>query len=406
MHGYRAENVDLVGYHDLDGRPGFKLALQVVGARWLLHLSRFWEPGSWVLDVTDPSSPTIVGEVPGPDDPNIATWQLQVADGLLIQGIEHRPEAWDGDPDAATEEGVRIWDVSDPVRPALLGAHRYGGRGTHRNHYTGGRYVHVSASVPGIDGNCYSILDVHDPSSPIEVGRWFLPDQYLAGGAKPSTRVSLHGPAWPVGDLAYLPYGAAGVVILDIADLSTPRLIGRLDIGSAFASMIAMHTVVPLPARGLAVVNTEAIAERVEEPYNFAGVVDVSNPSTPRLLSILPPPVPPNDAPYPNFQLRGGRFGPHNQHHHQDNPHMFHSDHVVYLTWFNAGLRIYDIADPYVPREIGWFLPDDPDERRGPLPRTALVTQSEDVLVDARGYAYVTDKNHGVHIVRFTGADI
>jgi hypothetical protein len=25
------------------------------------------------------------------------------------------------------------------------------------------------------------------------------------------------------------------------------------------------------------------------------------------------------------------------------------------------------------------------------------------VLVDSRGYAYLTDKNHGLHVVRFTG---
>jgi hypothetical protein len=30
------------------------------------------------------------------------------------------------------------------------------------------------------------------------------------------------------------------------------------------------------------------------------------------------------------------------------------------------------------------------------------VAQSEDVLVDRRGFAYVTDKNHGLHILRCT----
>lgn len=40
----------------------------------------------------------------------------------------------------------------------------------------------------------------------------------------------------------------------------------------------------------------------------------------------------------------------------------------------------------------------------GPLPMT-LVVQSEDVLVDARGYIYVTDKNHGFHGLRDTGEE-
>jgi hypothetical protein len=45
-------------------------------------------------------------------------------------------------------------------------------------------------------------------------------------------------------------------------------------------------------------------------------------------------------------------------------------------------------------------VPPDPVERRGALPKTKLVGQSEDVLVDARGFIYVTDKNHGIYVLR------
>ena len=72
------------------------------------------------------------------------------------------------------------------------------------------------------------------------------------------------------------------------------------------------------------------------------------------------------------------------------------------MTWFNAGLRVYDIADARTPREVARFVPADPTARIGPLPATALVAQSEDVLVDRRGFIYVTDKNQGIHIVRAT----
>ena len=33
------------------------------------------------------------------------------------------------------------------------------------------------------------------------------------------------------------------------------------------------------------------------------------------------------------------------------------------------------------------------------LPRTKLVCQTEDVLIDARGYIYISDKNHGVYVL-------
>lgn len=397
--GYTADGVELVGYHDVDGKPIFKLAIQTVGDRWYLYATHFWEPRLSIFDVTDVGDVQLVGAIEGPD--RAATWQVQVADGLLVQGMERRPAAWGGDPDDTSDEGIRFFDVSNPVSPKLLSQWRTGEHGVHRNHFTGGRYVHVTASRHGFDGNIYVILDIADRSQPVEVAIWFLPEQYVGAGASPRRRVSLHGPPYVLGDRAYLSYGAAGVVILDISDIRRPRLVSQLDIGAAFSSMIAMHTAIPVPARNLLLVNTEAIAERQQEPYNFAGIVDVSDESNPRIMSLLPIPEPAAGADYPNFSTRGGRFGPHNQHHPQG-PDLFTDDNVMFMTWFNAGLRVYDISDAYLPREIAWYLPDDPTERRGLLPKT-LVTQSEDVLVDARGNIFFSDKNHGLHIVRLTG---
>jgi hypothetical protein len=395
-----ARDVDLVGYHDLDGKPGFKMAIQVVGGRWYLYLGHLWHRQWSVLDVTDPAAPKMVGGMAGPD--NTFTIQVQAAEGKLIAALEHCPPGWGGDPQRPAEEGVLIWDLADPVRPRRLAHWRTGGTGTHRNYYAGGRYAHLAAAPRGFNRHIYVILDLADPAQPREAGRWFLPEQFLAGGGKPAGVPALHGPAAIEGDRAYLPYGAAGMIILDVSDVGAPRLVSRLDFGAAFGSWLGIHTVVPLPRRGLAVVNTEALAEDSDEPLNLAAIVDISKETAPRVLSLFPVPEPPPGAPYPNFQRRGGRFGPHNQHHWQHQPHLLDRDDLVYLTYFNAGLRVYDIRDPYLPREVGYFLPTDPVERRGLLPKT-LVTQSEDVLVDARGYAYLTDKNHGLHIVRYVG---
>ena len=41
------ENVDLLGYHDLDGRSGFKLALQEVAGRFFVYVAGFWHSGRW-----------------------------------------------------------------------------------------------------------------------------------------------------------------------------------------------------------------------------------------------------------------------------------------------------------------------------------------------------------------------
>ena len=51
----------------------------------------------------------------------------------------------------------------------------------HRFFYDGGRYCHLSATCKGFRGFIYVILDLIDPSNPVEAGRWWMPDQWLAG---------------------------------------------------------------------------------------------------------------------------------------------------------------------------------------------------------------------------------
>jgi hypothetical protein len=53
---------------------------------------------------------------------------------------------------------------------------------------------------------------------------------------------------------------------------------------------------------------------------------------------------------------------------------------LIYLTYFNAGLQIFDISQARRPTVAGYFIPDEPATRRGAKP-TELVAQVEDVIV-------------------------
>jgi hypothetical protein len=65
-------------------------------------------------------------------------------------------------------------------------------------------------------------------------------------------------------------------------------------------------------------------------------------------------------------------------------------------------LRIFNIADPRDPREVGWFIPPQPTTRRGAAP-AKLTTSTEEVLVDTRGNIYINDKQWGLFVLKYTG---
>jgi hypothetical protein len=391
--------VEFVGYHDLAGRPGFKMAMQRHGDRWYLYLGHLWHRGWSILDVTDPRSPRLCRFLEGPAD----TWtiQVQVADGRMVTALEKPNEGWGIEPGRPFEEGAYIWDVAqDPEDPQLLGHWRTGGTGTHRNFYAGGDLAYMTANPEGYVGHLLAVVDIGDPARPTEIGRWWWPGQHVAGGEKPEHDFYLHGPAYVVDGRAYLGYGRVGMVILDVEDPADPRLVGRVSFGD-LGSMLGCHSAVPIVGRDLVVANSETILEGAGDPVNYTCVVDIADEAHPRIVSTFPLPRPEPGAPYDSYYAKGGRFGPHNQHQHQGHPDLAVPGDQIVMAYFNAGLRVFDIADPLVPVETGWYVPEDPVERRGTLPST-LVTQFEDVLVDARGYIYCTDKNHGLFVLRTT----
>lgn len=80
-------------------------------------------------------------------------------------------------------------------------------------------------------------------------------------------------------------------------------------------------------------------------------VVDISDELRPVVVSHLP--VPEGD-----FKHRGLRFGPHNLH--EMRPGSYQDPDTVFLTYFNAGIRIYDVSDATDPKEIAHHVPPAP----------------------------------------------
>jgi hypothetical protein len=403
--GWEASHMEPVGYTDVGGRKGaFKMAIKKVNGRWYMYFGHLWHYGWSIVDVTDPHDPKFIKFIPGADN----TWNIQVTlhDNLMLTALQKSVPAWGADPSKPQDEGVLIWDISNPEDPKQLSHWKTGSSGTHRNSYPGGKYAYLAAAMPGFSNQILVVLDVSDPRQPKEAGRWWMPGQ-KQGEQKGEGPEGFHGPVnvSPDGKMASMGYAPA-VINLDISDVANPKLIGKLTFSPPFLSAASqsLHSVLPLWDRNILFASSEASAERCNEALNFAGLIDNKDPTRPRLMSLFPLPEPPKGKPYKNFCEKGGRFGPHNVNQEIHLPDVEKPGNLIYLTYFNAGLRVYDIKDPIQPVESGWFIPPDPTANAGPLPKD-VVTQTEDVLVDTRGYIYVTDKNWGMWILRYSGPD-
>ena len=97
---------------------------------------------------------------------------MDISGDRMITALEKIGAGWGGDPAKPYDEGVLIWDISNPLEPKQLGQYRTGGTGTHRNSYAGGKYMHLTAGMRGYKDNIYVIVDISDPAHPVEVGRW------------------------------------------------------------------------------------------------------------------------------------------------------------------------------------------------------------------------------------------
>ena len=445
------KNLEVLGYCDLDGKAGmFQMALyRTESGRYLLYGAAFAAGpegvGIMISDVTDPRDPVFIKKwLPFSIEeyPTTSIPKLQIADDKLVFALTSGsgPGVLVGDrAKMKSLQGIMVYDLKkDPENPEFLGYWDCGvpySMGVHRFMYNGGDYVHLSAEADEHEGMIYRIVDISDPKNIKEVGRWWAPHQYIYG--VPGREVDhsaphnpdfmdkgwMHGPPFVLGDKAYLGYGGDGLYVLDVSDFTRPKALGQLRFMPAFSSRLAgarTHTALPLKGRDLCVVTNEG--ERFgfikdgmvtqAQAVNNIHMVDVSDPANPVLIAEFPYPEVPEDFPAPNFNTyclaegsKGGPFGPHNLHEPMDGkPWLEQRTDVVYDCYFAAGLRIYDVSDPFYIKEKAYFIPPNPTKKFFPFPGP-MMAMTEDIVVDDRGNIIIDANSDGFYILRKTYED-
>jgi hypothetical protein len=303
--------------------------------------------------------------------------------------------------------GFHVFDISVPDQPRELSFFDTSGPhsvGTHFVALMDGRYAHISTGAADFEPNderdyqFYMIVDLEDRSAPREVGRWWLPGQRKGDSETIERHTHIdwafrvhHTLCYPERpDRAYLGYIDAGVIILDISDKTTPRMISRLDYHPPFPGFT--HTVVPLFDRDLLMVTDEAttVSDGADWPKRY-WVVDIREETNPVMISTFPIP---DD--FEELHRIGGRIGAHNIHENDPEPGSAKLQNTCVATWFSAGLRVYDIRDPFTPKEIAAFLPETPEGQRA--------CRISDVFVDDRGVIYAADRaKGGLYVLSYDG---
>lgn len=395
-HNTLALNMKLIAQHELDGFGGIGEGMgmqKTKDGRRIMWLGHEGAPKNFTaLDVTDPKNPKMVVQTELPHS-KMRSNSLEVHGDLLIVSHQIRGEC------GLTPAGFDLWDISTPDKPKRISHFDASGPhsvGVHCVWCVDGEFVHMSSGAHDFepvnpkDHQIYRIVDIRNPSKPVEAGRWWYPGQRKGDSEPPMKRhpkfdsgFRPHNISWypQRPDRAYVAYLDGGVVVLDISDKAHPKEISRLCYGPPANGFT--HTAMPLFSRNLMIVTDECTQDDGKDWPKLAWVVDMSDETNLMPISTLPLP------PVETFGKRGGRYGAHNVHENYPGPLSWRSDNIVVGTFFNGGVRAYDLSNPFQPQEIAYFVPGAPKLS----PKGSI--QMNDVYVDDRGLVYAGDRFSG-----------
>lgn len=279
-----------------------------------------------VYDVSDPTKPVHVSHLPAPwgsltRDVRVGTLETESFVGDVAVVPVSCPQTDNRFPKRGTS--LVVWDVTDPAHPQLLSTWGdpefifpgWHGAWTIEFHLP---YVYLSLYQDGL-----AIIDISDPRNPQEVKRMPLGSEIV------------HSYASRDGTRLYVADHTAGLFILDVTEPRNTTVIGRYSHPSMGWGYVASSQ------DGTWVVSS-AIHVFGTCTWYPAQVIDTANETEPKLAASIEirgteSPCPPVSAPFPGeIEIRGN---------------------LVFLAWRGAGLRVFNISNPYAPTEFARWTP-------------------------------------------------
>lgn len=421
----------LVGSHDLQGRESLQVTLRgdwcYVGhlpGGALNPLTGDYEPnGTSILDVSDPARPVLTCHIPAAPGANCRAVQVieSPRDGrhYLIRNHEtDREQAW---------EIFDITDRSHPVEVTRITTTPAGPIShAHKGWWDrGSGLFFASVGEPGFrPGGHLVIWDLCEPGRPAFVSRHWIDGQHLSEPEPSVGGLTMHHPVVDMSDQrVYMGYPHGGqVVVVDISDIAHPTTVLEFCITPPFTK--GPHTA--LPHFGVACPNFAPGNGDVRDFILFCNEANNWRPGNREVRTMLytldvtawdhPMTVGTFRVPDGDYVTRGLRFGPHQFAETMDAELYSPTDNgnLLYLAYFSAGLRVLDVSDPFHPAEVGHYVPATTERtlarpsrfEHDPALRglDQVVIQTNDVDLDRRGLAYITDRGGtGLHVVEYVG---
>ncbi len=263
--------------------------------------------------------------------------------------------------------------------------------------YYGGKYALIAAAPDNTflrneyPNYVYSagqqIYDVEDPTNPKLLDTWWVPGQRLGEEdayrrwRQYGNRTSWTGARLPIalakplergGRYGYTVMGGLGFHVIDLADPCNMKTVASLDLPLSVGGVEGDNIDASLAEeRGFVLVNGYPMNEDGYEPYKDVYLIDVRDPARPHIIGTFPRPMPPKEAPYADFVLRRGKFGP------KRNGYFFQpgkpNPNIAVFPYNNAGVQIFDLHDPKNVTIAAYFVPpmtdalNNPQSHKNPL---------------------------------------
>lgn len=380
-----------------------------------------------IADVRDPANMKVLSTIPCNAGTRCNYLRVNRGKKILIVGHDDDQRGNPTRPPAGekSKPGWSFHDVSDPSNPKLLAfiPATPGGK-THGLDIDDNFMYGCGQFSADLNREALQIVDYSNPKDIKQVGTWHVTGQMKGETPGPLDQNGPDGKPQIIqcheivyyNDRLYAAWRDSGMQILDIRDRTKPKLIGNYDYVPPFHGgfLGAAHTSAPVVTKQGEhpdlVVHTDEIFDC---PQGFGRILDVSDMKNPEVVA---------GKRSPNVQLLSTFRAAHVQDQFDATKKEFfcaekggppgtlsntthlpwfdqRSPSLVYVTWYDEGVRVMDISNPFAPVFVAHYL----------SPRFAAPNRTDrhtrEIFQDPdTNLLYVTDGNGGgVTVLRYTG---